>query len=71
MEWWSVQAFGYGTRISGHTGSEPPHGTGYRSLEPAPSCRALLLSQRGPKLQAWLFNSDVIMSDGKGTVWVG
>jgi hypothetical protein len=34
-------------------------------------CRALLLSQRGPKLQAWLFNSDVIMSDGMGTVWVG
>jgi hypothetical protein len=34
-------------------------------------CRALLLSQRGPKLQAWLFNSDVIMSDGKGTVRVG
>jgi hypothetical protein len=34
-------------------------------------CRALLLSQRGPKLQAWMFNSDVIMSDGKGTVWVG
>jgi hypothetical protein len=37
----------------------------------APGCRALLLSQRGPKLQAWLFNSDVIMSDGMGTVRVG
>jgi hypothetical protein len=36
-----------------------------------PGCRALLLSQRGPKLQAWLFNLDVIMSDGKGTVRVG
>jgi hypothetical protein len=34
-------------------------------------CRALLLSQRGPKLQSWLFNSEVIMSDGKGTVRVG
>jgi hypothetical protein len=36
-----------------------------------PGCQALLLSQRGPKLQAWLFNSDVVMYDGKGTVWVG
>jgi hypothetical protein len=36
MEWWSVKAFGYGTRLSGHTGSGPPHGTGSRSLEPAP-----------------------------------
>jgi hypothetical protein len=35
-EWWSVQAFGYGTRLSGHTGSRPPHETGSRSLEPAP-----------------------------------
>jgi hypothetical protein len=35
-EWWSVQAFGYGTRLSGHTGSGPPHGTGSHSLEPAP-----------------------------------
>jgi hypothetical protein len=34
-------------------------------------CRALLLSQRGPKLEVWLFNSDVIMSDGIGTVRVG
>jgi len=32
-EWWSVQAFGYGTRLSGHTGSGPPHGMGSRSLE--------------------------------------
>jgi hypothetical protein len=31
-----VQSFGYGTRLSGHTGSGPPHGTGSRSLEPAP-----------------------------------
>jgi hypothetical protein len=31
-----VQAFGYGTRLIGHTGSGPPHGTGSRSLEPAP-----------------------------------
>jgi hypothetical protein len=36
-----------------------------------PGCWALLLSQRGPKLQAWLFNSDVIMIDGIGTVRVG
>jgi hypothetical protein len=35
-ERWSVQAFGYGTKLSGHTGSGPPHGTGSRSLEPAP-----------------------------------
>jgi hypothetical protein len=31
-----VQAFGYGTRLSGHTGSGPPHGMGSRSLEMAP-----------------------------------
>jgi hypothetical protein len=36
MEWWSVQDFGYGTRLTGHTGSGPPYGTGIRSLEPAP-----------------------------------
>jgi hypothetical protein len=36
MEWWSVQGFGYGTRLIGHTGSGPPYGTGIRSLEPAP-----------------------------------
>jgi hypothetical protein len=34
-------------------------------------CRALLLSHRGPKLQAWLFNSDVIMPDRMGTDRVG
>jgi hypothetical protein len=31
-----VQAFGYGTRLIGHTSSRPPHGTGSRSPEPAP-----------------------------------
>jgi hypothetical protein len=31
-----VQAFGYGTRLSGHTGSGQPHGMGSRSLGPAP-----------------------------------
>jgi hypothetical protein len=36
MEWWSVQNFGYGTRLIGRTGSRPPHGTGTRSSEPAP-----------------------------------
>jgi hypothetical protein len=36
-----------------------------------PGCRALLLSHRGPKLQAWLFNSDVIMPDRMGTGQVG
>jgi hypothetical protein len=36
MEWWSVQDFGYGTRLTGHTGSGPSYGTGIRSLEPAP-----------------------------------
>jgi hypothetical protein len=51
-EWWSVQDFGYGTRLSGHTGSGPPHGTRSCSLEAAPRLLALLLSQRGPKLQA-------------------
>jgi hypothetical protein len=35
MECWSVQGFGYGTRLTGHTGSGPPYGTGIRSLEPA------------------------------------
>jgi hypothetical protein len=34
-------------------------------------CRALLLSRRGPKPQAWLFNSDVIMPDRMGTGRVG
>jgi hypothetical protein len=29
-EWWSVQDFGYGTRLTGHTGSGPPYGTGIR-----------------------------------------
>jgi hypothetical protein len=36
MEWWSVQDFGYGTRLTSHTGSGPPYGTGIRSLELAP-----------------------------------
>jgi hypothetical protein len=36
MEWWSVQGFGYGTRLTDHTGSGPPYGTGIRSLEPTP-----------------------------------
>jgi hypothetical protein len=35
MEWWSVQGFGCGTRLTGHTGFGPPYGTGIRSLEPA------------------------------------
>jgi hypothetical protein len=34
-------------------------------------CRALLLSHRGPKLQTWLFNLDVIMPDGMGAGRVG
>jgi hypothetical protein len=33
-----------------------------------PGCRALQLSHRGPKLLAWLFNSDAIMPDGAGTI---
>jgi hypothetical protein len=42
-----VQDFGYGTRLTGHTDSGPPHGTGIRSLEPAPRlfpvfCKVLL-----------------------------
>jgi hypothetical protein len=36
-----------------------------------PGYRALLLLHRGPKLQAWLFNSDVIMPDRTGTDRVG
>jgi hypothetical protein len=36
MEWWSMQDFGYGTRLTGHIGSGPPHGTDSHSLEPAP-----------------------------------
>jgi hypothetical protein len=40
-------------------------------LNRLPGCQALLLSQRGPKLQDWLLNSDVIMSEWVGTVWVG
>jgi hypothetical protein len=36
MEWWSVQDFGYGTRLTGHTGSGPLYGTDIRSLEPPP-----------------------------------
>jgi hypothetical protein len=71
MEWWSVQGFGYGTRLSGHTGSGPPHGMGSRSSEPAPRLSGPPAFAESPKLQAWLFNSDVIMSDGIGTVRVG
>jgi hypothetical protein len=42
-----VQDFGYGTRLAGHIGSEPPRGTGTRSLELAPGffpvfCKVLL-----------------------------
>jgi hypothetical protein len=33
---WSVQDFGYGTRLTDHTGSVPPYGAGIRSLELAP-----------------------------------
>jgi hypothetical protein len=36
-----------------------------------PGCRALLLSHRGPKLQTWLFNPDVILPDGMGAGRVG
>jgi hypothetical protein len=36
MVWWSVQDFGYETRLTGHTGSGPPYGTGIRSLELPP-----------------------------------
>jgi hypothetical protein len=36
-----------------------------------PGCRALLLSHRGPKLQVWLFNSDVITPDRMGADRVG
>jgi hypothetical protein len=57
---------GYGTGLSGY--AAPDH-----SMERAPvlqsrplGCRTLPLSQRGPKLQAWLLNSDVIMSAGMG-----
>jgi hypothetical protein len=53
---------GYGTGLSGY--AAPDH-----SMERAPvlqsrppGCRTLLLSQRGLKMQAWLLNSDVIMS---------
>jgi hypothetical protein len=47
MERWSVQDFGYGTRLTGHTGPGPPHGTGTHSLEPVPRlfscfCKVLL-----------------------------
>jgi hypothetical protein len=34
-------------------------------------CRAPLLSHRGPKLQPWLFNLDVIMPGGMGAGQVG
>jgi hypothetical protein len=36
-----------------------------------PGCRVLLLSHRGPKLQPWLFNPDVIVPDGMGAGQVG
>jgi hypothetical protein len=36
MVWWSVQDFGYGTRLTDHIGSRPPYGTSIHSLEPAP-----------------------------------
>jgi hypothetical protein len=34
-------------------------------------CRVPLLSHRGPKLQPWLFNPDVIMPSGMGAGRVG
>jgi hypothetical protein len=42
-----VQDFGYGTRLSGHTGSRPPHGTGSHSLELAPRLSDLPTSVLG------------------------
>jgi hypothetical protein len=36
-----------------------------------PGCRALLLSHRGPKLQAWQLNSNVITPDMMGVDRVG
>jgi hypothetical protein len=36
MEWWIVQDFGYGTRLTDHTGSGQPYGTSICSLEPGP-----------------------------------
>jgi hypothetical protein len=57
---------GYGTGLSGYA-------TLNHSMERAPvlqsrlpGYRTLPLSQRGPRLQAWLFNSDVIMLAGMG-----
>jgi hypothetical protein len=36
-----------------------------------PGCRALLLLHRGPKLQDWQLNSDVITPDRMGADRVG
>jgi hypothetical protein len=36
-----------------------------------PGCRVPLLSHRGPKLQPWLLNPDVIMHGGMGAGQVG
>jgi hypothetical protein len=53
-----VQTFGYGTRLSGHTGSEPPHGTVFRSLEPpqavGPSCFRKEVLNCKPSYSIWM-----------------
>jgi hypothetical protein len=54
----------YRTWLSGYMGSGPPYGMGSRSLEPAPRLSDFpTFVSEGPKLEAWLLNSDVVMSD--------
>jgi hypothetical protein len=59
---------GYGTRLSGYTAPDLSMERAPVLQSRPPGYRTLPLSQRGPKLQAWLLNSDVIMSAGMGTV---
>jgi hypothetical protein len=61
----------YGTRLSGHTAQD-------HSMERAPvlwnrpqAVRPPSFRKGGPKLRAWLLNSDVVMSGQMGSVQVG
>jgi hypothetical protein len=52
---------GYGTELSGYTAPDLSMERALVLQSRPLGCRTLLLSQRGPKLQAWLFNLDVII----------
>jgi hypothetical protein len=63
-----VQAFGYETRLSGHIGSGPPWNGVPFSRASSQAVGPPNFRIGGPKLRAWLPNSDVVMSGQMGTV---